>query len=182
MKLSKRFIKVSGIILVAYLFIGRLAAQEPAYEWPKDPAVSAKLQQWQDWKFGVIIHWGAYSQWGVVESWSLCPEDEDWCTRRGPFAANYYQYKKAYEDIRKEFNPAQFSPDKWAAAAKDAGMKYVVFTTKHHDGFCMFDSKYTNYKITDTASVFSKNPKSNVANEVFSAFRSQGSWYWRLFQ
>ena len=45
-----------------------------------------KLQTWQDWKFGVLIHWGAYSQWGIVESWSLCPEDEGWCERRGAYA------------------------------------------------------------------------------------------------
>ena len=72
----------------------------PAYQWPADSAVSAKLQQWQDWKFGVIIHWGAYSQWGVVESWSLCPEDEDWCIRRGPYADDYYKYTAAYEQIQ----------------------------------------------------------------------------------
>jgi len=53
-------------------------------------------------------------------------------------------------------------------------MKYVVFTTKHHDGFCMFDTKFTDYKITDPASAFSKNPRSNVVKEVFTAFRQQG--------
>src|SRR5215831_1970808 len=152
----------------------RSTAQEQPYIWPTDTLVRAKLQQWQDWKFGVIIHWGPYSQWGVVESWSLCPEDEPWCKRRGPYANDYYQYKKAYENIRKEFNPQQFNPQKWAAAAKGAGMKYLVFTTKHHDGFCMFDSKYTNYKITDTGSVFSSNPRSNVVKEVFTAFRENG--------
>ncbi len=149
-------------------------AQEFPYIKPTEPLVIQKLQDWQDWKFGVIIHWGAYSQWGVVESWSLCPEDEGWCVRRGPYASDYTAYKKAYENIRKEFNPINFNPDKWAAAAKGAGMKYVVFTTKHHDGFCMFDTKYTDYKITDAGSAFGSNPKSNVAKEVFSSFNKQG--------
>ena len=150
--------------------------QQPdfAYKWPADSAVSVKLHQWQDWKFGVIIHWGAYSQWGVVESWSLCPEDEDWCIRRGPYSDVYYRYTAAYEKIRETFNPVKFNPGNWARAAKDAGMKYVVFTTKHHDGFCMFDSKYTDYKITDSGSIFSANPQSNVVKEVFNAFRQQG--------
>ena len=147
--------------------------EEFPYEWPADSLVKANLEKWQDWKFGVIIHWGAYSQWGVVESWSLCPEDEDWCKRRGPYADNYFNYVQEYQKIRTVFNPTQFNPEKWAKACKNAGMKYVVFTTKHHDGFCMFDSKYTDYKITDKGSLFSTNPRSNVVKEVFNAFRNE---------
>ena len=150
------------------------AGAEPPYEWPKDSLVSQNLKTWQDWKFGILIHWGAYSEWGVVESWSLCPEDEGWCQRRGPYSADWYMYKKAYEDIRKTFYPDKFNPEHWAKAAHDAGMKYVVFTTKHHDGFCMFDTKFTDYRITDPASAFSKNLRSNIAGEVFKAFRNEG--------
>lgn len=169
----KMFNKPSLVLIAIMLSIGAMAQEEP-YVWPADTLVRAKLQQWQDWKFGVIMHWGPYSQWGVVESWSLCPEDEPWCKRRGSYADDYYQYKKAYENIRTTFNPIQFDPGKWAAAAKAAGMKYVVFTTKHHDGFCMFDSKYTDYKITDPKSIFSQNPRSDVVKEVFTAFRNNG--------
>lgn len=147
--------------------------EEFPYEWPMDTAVSEKLHQWQDWKFGVIIHWGPYSEWGIVESWSLCPEDEPWCERRGPFSHDYNTYLKEYEKIRHTFNPTGFDPQKWAAACADAGMKYVVFTTKHHDGFCMFDSKYTDYKIVGSESIFSNSPKSNIVDEVFTAFRDQ---------
>jgi alpha-L-fucosidase len=120
------------------------------------------------------MHWGTYSQWGVVESWSICPEDEGWTQRRGPYSADWYTYLKAYENLQTTFNPVKFNPERWAAAAKDAGMKYVVFTTKHHDGFCMFDSKETGYKITGSKSPFANNPKANVAKEVFNAFRNQG--------
>ena len=154
-------------------FIEPEEKEEEAYVWPKDSLVKMNLEKWQDWKFGVIIHWGAYSEWSVVESWSLCPEDEDWCKRRGPYADNYYKYVEEYENIRKVFNPIQFNPEKWAKACKNAGMKYVVFTTKHHDGFCMYDSKYTDYKITDKGSLFSTNPRANVVKEVFNAFRAQ---------
>jgi len=83
-------------------------------------------------------------------------------------------YKKAYEDIRKTFYPEKFNPQHWAQAAREAGMKYMVFTTKHHDGFCMFDSRYTDYKITDPGSRFSAHLKNNIVKEVFSAFREQG--------
>ena len=71
--------------------------------------------------------------------------------------------------MQSTFNPIHFNPEKWSAAAKDAGMKYVVFTTKHHDGFCMFDTKETDYKITNTP--YKNDPKSNVAKEIFAAFR-----------
>jgi N-acetyl-beta-hexosaminidase/alpha-L-fucosidase len=149
------------------------ANEYQVYFQPADTLVQQKLAQWQDYKFGLMMHWGTYSQWGVVESWSICPEDEGWTQRKGPHAATYTGYVQAYQDLQKTFNPSRFNPSKWAAAAKDAGMRYVVFTTKHHDGFCMFDTKQTDYKITSTACPFSTNPRSNVAKEVFDAFRKQ---------
>jgi alpha-L-fucosidase len=68
----------------------------------------------------------------------------------------------------------RFDPGTWARAARDAGMKYVVFTTKHHDGFSMFDSKYTDYEVTSPETPFHTNPKANIAKEVFDAFRAEG--------
>ncbi|WP_121810454.1 alpha-L-fucosidase [Mucilaginibacter kameinonensis] len=136
-----------------------------------DPVVEQKIANWQDLKFGLFMHWGTYSQWGVVESWSICPEDEGWTQRRGPYGATYNGYKTAYENLQTTFNPTKFNPEKWVKAAKDAGMKYVIFTTKHHDGFCMFDTKETDYKITSSKTPFSSNPRSNVTKEIFNAFR-----------
>ncbi|MEI6190281.1 MAG: alpha-L-fucosidase [Chitinophagia bacterium] len=167
------------LLFVIALFISvSLFAQEHnaslQYTVPSDKLVQAKIQEWRKIKFGLLMHWGTYSQWGVVESWSLCPEDEGWTQRKGPFAKDWFGYKQAYENLQTTFNPVKFNPSKWAQAAKNAGMKYVVFTTKHHDGFCMFDTKQTDYKITSVKSPFSKNPKANVAKEVFNAFRAQG--------
>ncbi len=144
-------------------------AQDAPYVAEKDPLVIKKLDQWQDWKFGLLMHWGPYSQWGIVESWSLCSEDVDWCRR--PKSTNYLDYVKQYEKLPTTFNPVQFNPDKWAKAAGDAGMKYVVFTTKHHDGFNMFDTKFSDYKITASNVLFSRNRRSNVTKEIFDAFR-----------
>jgi alpha-L-fucosidase len=117
------------------------------------------------------MHWGPYSQWGVVESWSICAEDEGWCKRN---LDDYVEYKRRYEGLQKTFNPAGFDPAKWARAAREAGMKYVVFTTKHHDGFSMFDSKYTDYKVTSAETPFHANPRANIAREIFDAFRAEG--------
>jgi alpha-L-fucosidase len=136
-----------------------------------DPQVLAKLERWQDIKFGLLMHWGPYSQWGIVESWSICAEDEGWCRRS---LDDYIEYKRRYEALQKTFNPVAFDPARWARAARDAGMKYVVFTTKHHDGFSMFDTKYTDYKITSPATPFHSHPKANIAKAIFDAFRAEG--------
>lgn len=169
----KHLLIVSLILLLGSPLWSQQHAEQnhSKYVKPSDPLVQQKLQNWQNIKFGLLMHWGTYSQWGIVESWSLCPEDEGWCERRGPYAADWYGYKKAYENLQNTFNPTDFNPEKWATAAKAAGMKYVVFTTKHHDGFCMFDTKQTDYSVMN--SPFGKNPKANIANEVFKAFRAQ---------
>ncbi len=142
--------------------------QSTEYEWPKEPEVRAKLDKWQDQKFGILIHWGLYAVPGIIESWNLC--SEDWINRDSTIA--YPDYKKWYWGLKDKFNPVNFDPDAWAEAAKAAGMRYVVFTTKHHDGFNMFDTKQTDFKITDGP--FKNNPKADVAKYVFDAFRKKG--------
>lgn len=170
------------LILTGLLIIGNPVFPQAIYEDERyvpetDPLVLKKLEEWQDFKFGLLMHWGAYSQWGIVESWSICPEEYGWCERRkGSDPDNYVTYVREYETLKNTFNPIQFDPEKWAGAAKYAGMKYLVFTTKHHDGFTMFDSGYTDYKITDPECPFSTNPKANVTKEIFDAFRNEGLW------
>lgn len=155
--------------------IGLLAQEEfDRYVPDPDPVIQKRIEAWQDIKFGLLMHWGTYSQWGIVESWSICPEDEGWCIP--DTVKDYFAYKKQYENLQHTFNPVKFDPQRWAKAAKNAGMKYVVFTTKHHDGFCMFDSKYTDYKITSPNTSFHTNQKANVTKEIFDAFRKEGLW------
>src|SRR3954466_6508525 len=89
-------------------------AKSPQYQWPSEPAVAANLLKWQDQKFGMLIHWGLYSQAGIMESWNLC--SEDWIERDSTIA--YEDYKKWYWGLKKDFNPINFNPDKWAIAAK----------------------------------------------------------------
>ncbi len=175
--------KITILLLLFVCSNGKSFAQAQQYFPDPDTAIQHRLEEWQDLKFGLLIHWGIYSQWGIVESWSICPEDLSWATgaRKKGVADNYADYVKAYEKLKTTFNPVKFDPEKWAAAAKDAGMKYMVFTTKHHDGFCMFDSKYTDYKVTDPNCPFSSNPKSNIAREIFSAFRKENFWIGAYF-
>ena len=164
---------VFGFMTLLICCVLQVNAQEGrSYVYETDPLVQQSIDKWQDLKFGLFMHWGVYSIWGVVESWSLCSEDWEWNKR--PPGKSYTEYVEEYKKLPLYFNPLQFNPDKWVQAAKDAGMKYMVFTTKHHDGFCMFDTQYTNYKITDPSVPFHMSPAANVAKEVFSAFRKEG--------
>ena len=141
--------------------------QADGYQWPTDSAVLEKLERWQDLKFGVLMHWGIYSVPGIIESWSIC--NEDWIRR--PEGSVYEEYKKWYWGLSDEFNPVDFNPQQWAEVFSRAGMKYMIFTTKHHDGFCMFDSKYSDYGIAHGP--FASDPRKDVAKHVFDAFRQK---------
>ncbi len=145
------------------------------YEYPTDPQVLAKLDKWQDQKLGIMFHWGVYSVPGIAESWALCSEDR-WFTKRRlearPDRPSYGEFKQWYWDLAKEFNPTEFEPSEWAAMAKDNGFKYVIFTTKHHDGFCMFDTKQTDYKVTNGP--YANGKYANITAHLFDAFRDKG--------
>lgn len=148
---------------------GFVHERSDGYEWPTDEGVLQKLDQWQDLKFGVLFHWGLYSVPGIVESWSICSEDVDWISRKKNLS--YEAYKKWYFGLKDSLNPTAFNPEKWADIMKDGGMKYMIFTTKHHDGFCMFDSKYTDFSIARHA--FRNDSRKDVARHVFEAFRQK---------
>lgn len=158
-------------LIALLILIGVVAPSQDLSLPENDPVITARIAQWQDLKFGFMMHWGMYSQWGVVESWSIC--NEDWIDRGG---ANYIQYKDDYQALNTTFNPTKFNPDEWAKLAKEAGMKYVVFTTKHHDGFCMYDTKETPYSTVDASCPFSENEKADITGEIVQAFRNQGFW------
>ena len=161
------------ILMFCILFSTQIGAQtfvhdqSEEYQWPTDSLVVEKLHQWQDLKFGIIMHWGIYSVPGMVESWQIT--SEDWITP--DTTRTYDEYKQWYWGLSKDFNPTKFNPEQWAQVAKDAGMKYMVFTTKHHDGFCLFDSKETDYTIANSG--FAGNPKVDATKYIFDAFRNQ---------
>lgn len=170
--LMKTRIIIAALLVSAF---GKLTAQEngvhqqsTVYEWPSDPLVKQKLENWQDKKFGMIVHWGLYAVPGIIESWSIC--SEDWIDRDS--TKTYDDYKKWYWGLSNSFNPVKFNPEQWARAGKSAGMKYLVFTTKHHDGFAMFDTKESDFSIAKGP--FASNPKADVAKYVFDAFRKEG--------
>lgn len=159
------------LILITLLMLPWLAIGQQRnikeQEMETDPTITSRIAEWQDLKFGFMMHWGIYAQWEVVESWSIC--NEPWINRNG---ADYYQYKQNYQNLNKSFNPRNFDAARWADAARMAGMKYVVFTSKHHDGFCLFDSKETDYTSTGKDCPAQKD----FVKEVVAAFREKGFW------
>lgn len=115
-------------------------------------AYEKRVEWYQEARFGMFIHWGLYAipargEW--VRSIEEIPEEE-------------------YLPFFDEFNPVDFEPEKWARAAKEAGMKYAVMTAKHHDGFCLFDSKLTDFKSTNTKA------GKDLVREYLEAFRREG--------
>lgn len=157
------------ILLLSFIAMGATMAQTTdqlsEMNPETDPVILNRISEWQDLKFGFMAHWGIYAQWGVVESWSIC--NEPWITRNGE---NYYDYMRRYQALNKTFNPRHFNANAWAKAAKEAGMKYFIFTTKHHDGYCLFDSKYTDY------SSMHSPYHGDIVGQVVDAFRNQGFW------
>src|SRR5665648_384528 len=101
---------------------------------------------YQHAKFGLFIHWGAYSVAGVEASWPIMAPD----LSEAMFGTQTRITEDDYSALPARFNPVDFDADAWVRTAREAGMRYIVITSKHHDGFCMFDAPGTDYKITNT--------------------------------
>jgi alpha-L-fucosidase len=158
------------LILLSFFLSASLPAQREIP--PGSLNAPERLEWFRDQGFGMFIHWSVDSQTGVVISHSLAGADEAY-TRR------------FFEELPKTFNPRKFAPADWAALAKLAGIKYAVFTTKHHSGFAMWDTKTTDFGVMHTPY------KRDLTREILDAFRAQGiaagiyfspddfSWLWR---
>lgn len=138
------------MLLLALLAIQSTASAQLKVETPEQK--SQRMAWWTDARFGMFIHWGLYA----------LPARHEWVKNAERLTNE--QYQKYFE----EFNPDLYNPKEWARMAKEAGMKYVVLTAKHHEGFCQFDSKFTDYKSTNTP--FGRD----VVREYVDALRAEG--------
>jgi len=126
------------------------------------------VQGWREMRFGLFIHWGPVSLKGTEIGWSRGGE------RRGQGGTGSIPVE-IYDNLYKQFNPVKFNAEQWVQIAKEAGMKYLVFTSKHHDGFSMFDSKLTDYKITN--SPFKRDVVKELADACHKAGLKLGFYY-----
>jgi alpha-L-fucosidase len=138
------------ILLLATLAIQNTVTAQLKTETPEQK--SKRMAWWTDARFGMFIHWGLYA----------LPARHEWVKNYEKMTNE--QYQKYFE----EFNPDLYNPKEWARMAKEAGMKYIVLTAKHHEGFCLFDSKYTDYKATNTP--FGRD----IIREYVDALRAEG--------
>ena len=149
------------------------AARYAAYPgWLRD-----RLEWFQDLKFGLILHFGIYSQWDCYESWPLVPADT-WARPDDLRCWNEHgrdleRFSAAYRALNQTFNPVAFNPEAWADLAAEAGFRYVCMTTKHHDGFCLWDTRTTDYRVTHPSCPFASHPRADIIRGVFDAFRAR---------
>jgi alpha-L-fucosidase len=144
----------------AALFLAAVAAV-PAGSTPRSsstPSLERRSAWWQNAKFGMFIHWGVYSVPADATDLNGNHRIAEW------YQSNKQMQVAEYEKFAARFNPAQFNAREWVRIAKDAGMKYITITSKHHDGFCMFGSKLTSYDIVD-ATPFKRDPVKELADE-----------------
>ena len=143
------------------------------YVRPTDPAILQQLEWFQDQKLALMMHFGLYCQPGMVASWALSDKDSDW-SRHQVNWADGETFKKQYFNLNRSFNPVRFQPEEWAQMAEDCGFRYLILTTKHHDGFCLWDTKYTDYKTTAEDCPFHEHKNADIVKSMFDAFREKG--------
>jgi alpha-L-fucosidase len=155
--------------LVFLLLISLITLQAQNFTKETVAQHNVRMKWWREARFGLFIHWGLYSvlagQWGENTGFGEWIRDE----AQIPI--------EEYDKLVTKFNPVKFNADEWVRMAKDAGMKYIVITSKHHDGFCLFDSKFTDFDIMSTPF------KKDIMKELAAACRKQGMkicWYYSI--
>ena len=128
----------------------------------EDPAKRERLKWFHEAKYGLFIHWGLYAVPAGEWKGKRIPGIGEWIMNRAKIPV------REYEGLAKQFNPVKFNADEWVQLARDAGMKYIVITSKHHDGFALYDSKVTKYDVVD-ATPF----KRDILKELVAACKKQ---------
>lgn len=147
-----KIIKNAYIFFLVLFLVSQMTSSYAQATYETTQQKQARMQWWTDARFGMFIHWGLYS----------LPARHEWVKNFERMSDSTYQ--KYFEN----YNPDLYNPDEWAAMAKKAGMKYVVLTAKHHEGFCLWDSKYTDFKSTNTPA------GKDMLRPFVEAFRKQG--------
>lgn len=154
-------------------------SREDYYVAPPSP-VKEKLEWFRDMKLGFMVHWGLYNQIGAIASWGLVDTTKEWSRNKTEYGDRLdwnedgTVLRREYFDLIRSFNPIRFNPDEWAELADACGFKYLIFTTKHHDGFCMWDTKQTDFRVTSEICPFHTHERADIVKHIFDAFRKKG--------
>lgn len=152
------------------------ATDKDKYVAVKDQNVIDKLEEFKDKKLGFLTHFGMYTQLGMVESWALSDElkESRWSQEGIDWVDDIELFKQEYINLNKSFNPLRFDPQRFANAIINAGFKYVLMPTKHHDGFCMWDTAYTDYKVTAQTCPYHINKNADIFGALTREFQKRG--------
>ena len=153
-------VTLACVLGVTSLLPSAVAGEDPLAETPGER--DARMAWWREARFGMFIHWGLYAVLAGEYKGKRIGGIGEWIMHRARIPV------PEYEKLVPQFNPVKFDADRWAQIAADAGMKYMVITSKHHDGFCMFHSKLTDYDIESTPF------KRDVMKELAEACRKKG--------
>lgn len=150
---------ISIILILCFVFALNSQSQNP-----KQTKHDQKMEWWREAKLGMFIHWGPYAVFGgVYRGQQQARGGAEWIMNRHKIPVGVYQA------AAKSFNPVNYDADAWVKLAKDAGMKYIVITSKHHDGFAMFKSNASKFNIVDWSGY-----NKDVLDELAKACRKQG--------
>jgi alpha-L-fucosidase len=167
---------VSSLLIACFLCGKGMSGEEGGASLDHSQAPAEALAQWRSLKFGLFLHWGPVSLEGTEIGWSRAGE------RRGSKGTGTIPVE-VYDNLYKKFNPEKFDAKEWVALAKAAGMRYLVITSKHHDGFAMFDTKLSAYKITSPDSPYRRDIVKQLADACheaglkFGVYYSQVDWH-----
>ena len=138
-----RSIKISILFLVMLSYMTACNQKQVDYLNESEEEKNERLSWWNDAKFGMFIHWGLYAVPAGEYKGEKVEGIGEWIMHSLQIPID------EYEEFATQFNPVKFDADEWVSLAKEAGMKYIVITSKHHDGFCLWDSDLTEYNIVD---------------------------------
>ncbi len=130
------------LILVILLLLVLINCGSKNYLQESQAERDARMQWWREARFGMFIHWGLYAI--PAGEWNGQTNHAEWIRTTAQIPL------EEYDKFVQQFNPVKFNAEEWVQMAKEAGMKYIVITSKHHDGFCLFDSKYTDFDVMST--------------------------------
>jgi len=166
----KRMVMSGALSVVIGLYGCRTEQVTPREPRPRPPETKAqrdaRMAWWREARFGMFIHWGLYSI--PAGEWGGRTDHGEWIRETAHIPI------EEYDQFVPQFNPAKFNADEWVRIAREAGMKYIVITSKHHDGVCLFDSQYTDYDVMATPF------RRDILKELADACRKQGlrmCWY-----
>jgi alpha-L-fucosidase len=146
------------LFIIFFMLLITLFAQDYTMETKQER--DSRMQWWREARFGLFIHWGLYSI--PAGEWNGEKDHAEWIRNTAQIPL------EVYDKFVSQFNPVKFNAEEWVKMAKNAGMKYIVITSKHHDGFCLFDSKYTDFDVMSTP--FHKD----ILKELATACRKEG--------